>query len=264
MSDVSRPPVLEPALDAGVPAVAGSHDAQAPVRPISPDAATGWATLVFVVAQAFCATFVWIWYSGNLPVSTGHYDGAFVALVALTSNPPLVVLFWAIIRYRGLDAREYLGLVPFGLRHFLIGVLALAILAAALYVVAYLAKLETVPPFQTDTYTSARRDGWLVPLILAVIVIGPVGEEIMFRGFLYRGWVRPGFVVTPVIGLTLLWSAMHLQYDLFAISQVFLTGLVLGWLRWLSGSTALTIVLHMLVNLVATAETFVRVGWAAS
>ena len=267
MSDLSGLHAQEPVSGAGSSTAAADRTdtaAAAPVRPISPDAATGWATLVFVIAQAFCATFVWIWFSGNVPVSTEHYDGTFVALVVLTTDLPLVGLFWAIVRRRGLDAREYLGLTRFSLRHFLTGILALALLAAALYAIAHFAKLDTVPRFQTDTYISARRAGWLGPLLLAVVVVGPVSEEIMFRGFLYRGWVRPGFVVTPVILLTLMWSAMHLQYDLFAISQVFLTGLLLGWLRWLSGSTSLTIVLHMLVNLVATIETFVRVGWTAS
>ena len=147
-----------------------------------------------------------------------YYDGTLVALVTLITNPALVGLFWGVVRYHGLDAREFLGLARFTLRNFLIGVLAIAALAAALYLVASLAKLDLVPTFQTDTFTSARRDGWLVPLLLAVVVVGPIGEEIMFRGFLYRGWVRPGFVVTPIIMLTLLWSAMHMQYDWFGIS----------------------------------------------
>jgi hypothetical protein len=193
-----------------------------------------------------------------------YYDGTLVALVTLVTNPALVGLFWGVVRYHGLDAREFLGLTRFAFRHFLIGVLAIAALATTLYLVASLAKLDLVPRFQTDTFTSARRDGWLVPLLLAVVMVGPIGEEIMFRGFLYRGWVRPGFVVTPVIVLTLLWSAMHMQYGWFGITQVFLTGLVLAWLRWLSGSTALTILLHMLVNLEATVETVVKVNWPAA
>jgi hypothetical protein len=262
VSDASRPQV-EPAPDAGS---AAGQGAQTAAQPISPDGTTGWAILVFVIAQAFCATFIWIWYSGDVPISAspGHYDGTLVALVALTANPALIGLFWAFVRYRGLDAGEYLGLRRFTFGHFLVGVLAIAGLAAVIYTVAYVARLDIVPTFQTDTYVSARRAGWLVPLLLAVVVVGPIGEEIMFRGFLYRGWVRPGFVVTPVIMLTLLWSGMHIQYDWFGILQVFLTGLVLGWLRWLSGSTALTIVLHMLVNLEATIETVLKVGWAAS
>ena len=29
--------------------------------------------------------------------------------------------------------------------------------------------------------------------MLAIVVVAPVGEEIAFRGFLYRGLVRPGY-----------------------------------------------------------------------
>lgn len=269
MSGVSGPQAQEPAPGAGSSAAAAAaarQGAQAPARSISPDAATGWAVLVFVIAQAIGATVVLTWYSGSAATSSTpmYYDGTLVALVTLVTNPALVGLFWGVVRYHGLDAREFLGLTRFTLRNLLTGVLAIATLAAALYLVASLAKLDLVPRFQTDTFTSARRDGWLVPLLLAAVVVGPIGEEIMFRGFLYRGWVRPGFVVTPVIMLTLLWSAMHMQYDWFGISQVFLTGLVLAWLRWLSGSTALTIMLHMLVNLEATIETFVKVTSASA
>ncbi len=266
MSEVSGPQAQEPAPGAGSSAAAAGQGAQAAGRPISADAATGWAVLVFVVAQAIGATVVLTWSSGSATSSSTpmYYDGTLVALVTLVTNPALVGLFWGVVRYHGLDAREFLGLTRFTFRHFLIGVVTIAALATTLYLVASLAKLDLVPRFQTDTFTSARRDGWLVPLLLAVVLVGPIGEEITFRGFLYGGWVRPGFVVTPVIMLTLLWSAMHMQYDWFGISQVFLTGLVLAWLRWLSGSTALTIVLHMLVNLEATIETVVKVNWPAT
>ncbi len=266
MSEVSGPQAQEPAPGAGSSAAAAGQGAQAAGRPISADAATGWAVLVFVVAQAIGATVVLTWSSGSATSSSTpmYYDGTLVALVTLVTNPALVGLFWGVVRYHGLDAREFLGLTRFTFRHFLIGVVTIAALATTLYLVASLAKLDLVPRFQTDTFTSARRDGWLVPLLLAVVLVGPIGEEITFRGFLYGGWVRPGFVVTPVIMLTLLWSAMHMQYDWFGISQVFLTGLVLAWLRWLSGSTALTIVLHMLVNLEATIETVVKVSRAAA
>jgi CAAX protease family protein len=263
VSELSSPLAQEPAANAGSSPIAAGQGAQVPSPAISPDAATGWAVLVFGIAQLIGLAFIFIWYAGDVPISAGpgRFDGSLVALSTLVTNPALVGLFWAIVRYRGLDAGDYLGLTRFDFRHFVIGVLAIAVLAAAMYAVAYLAKLNLVPTFQTDAYLSARREGWLLPLWLAVVVVGPIGEEITFRGFLYRGWVRSGSVVTPILVLTLLWTAMHVQYDWFGMSQVFLTGLVLGWLRWLSGSTALTIVLHMLVNLEATIETFVKVGW---
>jgi hypothetical protein len=56
---------------------------------------------------------------------------------------------------------------------------------------------------------------------------------------------------------------MHVQYDWYGITQVFFIGMVLGWIRWRSGSTLLTIVLHILVNLESTIETLVKAGLIA-
>jgi membrane protease YdiL (CAAX protease family) len=55
----------------------------------------------------------------------------------------------------------------------------------------------------------------------------------------------------------LLWALSHAQYNLFFISQVFVLGLPLGWFRFKSGSTILTILLHGLLNLEAMLETVV-------
>jgi membrane protease YdiL (CAAX protease family) len=52
------------------------------------------------------------------------------------------------------------------------------------------------------------------------------------------------------------WAFIHLQYDLYFMAQVFAIGLVLGWFRWVSGSTMLTILLHGLANGESMLETF--------
>ena len=54
---------------------------------------------------------------------------------------------------------------------------------------------------------------------------------------------------------------MHVQYDAFTLGQIFLIGLLLGWMRWASGSTLLTIVLHMLANLAACIQAAIKVEW---
>jgi membrane protease YdiL (CAAX protease family) len=54
---------------------------------------------------------------------------------------------------------------------------------------------------------------------------------------------------------------MHVQYDWFTLGQIFCIGLLLGWLRWASGSTLLTIVLHILANLTATIQAAIKVEW---
>jgi uncharacterized protein len=226
-----------------------------------------YAVGVFVLTQVAVIAIALLWFQDRVSgVANPLHNGPLVALVTLIGNPVQIALLAAIARWRaGRGTAAYLGLTGFSLRDFLIGFLALAALMAAIDGSSYLAGIEVVPSFEADTWTMARASGWLWPLLAAVIVVGPAGEEVMFRGFLFRGWVTPDRRgVVAVLLITLIWSAMHIQYDLFGITQVFLTGLVLGWMRWRSGSTMLTCLLHMLVNLGATVETIAKMGWSAS
>lgn len=219
----------------------------------------------FIVNQVIVTAIVWFWFQDLLLVSPNPmYNGPLVALLTLIGNPVQIAVLAAVAWWRsGGHAADYLGVRVFSVCDFLIGFLVLAVLLAAMDGASYLGGIKIVSTFETDTLTSARAANWLWPLIAAVVVVGPAGEEIMFRGFLFRGWVAPGWRgVVAVLVITLIWSALHLQYDLLGITQVFLIGLVLGWMRWRSGSTALTTVLHMLVNLGATVETVLKVGWA--
>ena len=94
------------------------------------------------------------------------------------------------------------------------------------------------------------------------VVATPIGEEIIFRGFLFRGWLKSPRDVWPVIVATaLLWAIIHLQYDWYVIGQIFVGGVFLGWIRWATGSTILTILLHALINTEGMIETFVDVKW---
>jgi membrane protease YdiL (CAAX protease family) len=42
------------------------------------------------------------------------------------------------------------------------------------------------------------------------------------------------------------------------MAQIFTAGLLLGWFRWASGSTTLTIVMHILINAQAMLETSIK------
>jgi membrane protease YdiL (CAAX protease family) len=118
-----------------------------------------------------------------------------------------------------------------------------------------------VPPFQVEAVQSARDAGWLVALLLAIVVVAPVGDEIAFRGCLYRGLVRPGHEWLAIIAIALAWALLHIQYDWLGMAQIFTAGLILGWFRWASSSTVLTIVMHVLINIEAMTETALKVEW---
>src|SRR5262249_32457394 len=103
---------------------------------------------------------------------------------------------------------------------------------------------------------TARADGALGLLVFAFCVAAPVTEEFFARGFLYRGWSETFLRVPGAIILSsLIWTALHLQYNWYFLGEVFSIGLLLGYMRYRSNSTWLTIILHGLNNLAAVAQT---------
>ena len=86
--------------------------------------------------------------------------------------------------------------------------------------------------------------------------VEPITEEFFARGFLYRGWSE-SFLRVPgaIILSSLVWTGLHLQYNWYFLGEVFSIGLLLGYLRYRSNSTWLTIILHGLINLAAVVQT---------
>ncbi len=49
---------------------------------------------------------------------------------------------------------------------------------------------------------------------------------------------------------SVLWAFVHMQYDWFEQFWIFVAGLALGYIRWRSNSTWLTVMLHSANNMV--------------
>ena len=114
----------------------------------------------------------------------------------------------------------------------------------------------------SSSHRTARADGTLPWLWLAIIVAAPVGEELLFRGFMFRGFVHePRDALPGILVIALIWSMLHVQYDWFGTAQVFVIGVLFGFVRWRTGSTTLVILLHMLLNLESVVETVIVMGW---
>jgi membrane protease YdiL (CAAX protease family) len=115
---------------------------------------------------------------------------------------------------------------------------------------------DMVSPWMLAIRRSAQADGSLIWLWLAIVVAAPIGEELLFRGFMFRGFVHtPRDAIPSIVLLSLIWSLLHIQYDWFVIVAIFVFGMLLGLVRWSTGSTTLTILVHMLNNLEGWIET---------
>ena len=224
-----------------------------------------FALAVFaVLAGQFTALLaLTFWYGqtlGHLPNFSG--DGAAITLIIAVSTPVEVALLALFATRAGANAVQYLGLTWPKRGELLFGLAATVAMIVAGNVLSWLLGRNLVTPFQTDIYTTASTAGWLLWLLIAVVILTPIGEEVLFRGFLFRGWLRAPRDAWPVIVATsLLWAIIHLQYDWYVIAQIFVFGLLLGWLRWASGSTILTILLHALINAEGMLETVLDQKW---
>jgi uncharacterized protein len=200
--------------------------------------------------------------SAPLQAEALRHDGFVLALLIIAGTPAWIAVCALAARQRGWSARGYLALVAPRRSEIVFGIGCLVALLVALDLVSFAFGREVVPRFMVEAYTSARNSGALVLFFLAVVVAAPLGEEIAFRGFLFRGLSASFLGVMGTIVVTAAaWAVMHIQYDTFAVAQILLIGLLLGWLRWATGSTVLAIGLHVLANLAACVQAAIVVEW---
>jgi membrane protease YdiL (CAAX protease family) len=154
-------------------------------------------------------------------------------------------------RLAGFRVRDYLGLVWPHWRHVLIGFGLLAAFGLLFLGLRYLfpsidQSAAWIGVYRSNMGTTAG----LVLFWAMFVVVAPVLEEILFRGFLMRGWSETRFGAAGAIVLTsLLFAAIHTQYSVTGMTLVFGFALLFGLMRWLSGSTVLTILMHAARNL---------------
>ncbi len=202
----------------------------------------------------------WGYGRGLMQMPDMARDGVAVSVIIMVSTPVQVALLMLMARQTGIAPGDYLGFRWPRRGEVIVGVLVMAGFVIIGNLVSWLLDQSIVTPFQFDIYRTASAAGWLPILWLAVVVVTPVGEEALFRGFLFRGWHRsPRDIWFAIVATSALWAFSHLQYDLYVIGQIFVVGLILGWFRWVTGSTLLTILLHGLVNCEGMFETFLAI-----
>ena len=187
--------------------------------------------------------------------------GLTISLSVIMGLPAVLAALWIAIRVSRTPFTCYLALRWSSWSNLLIGVVALFVLVMGWDLLSRATGREVEPGFMGEVLKSAQADGALWLLLIAFCVAAPVSEELFARGFLYRGWsesfLRPA---GAILLSSLVWTALHLQYDWFFFGEVFSIGLLFGYVRYRSQSTWLTIVLHALNNLAATLQSLWLAG----
>ena len=185
-------------------------------------------------------------------------NGLLIAVSTLVSAVPCValVILFSSGREGGASTYLRLGRPKLGAALGWLGALVVLLVGSDLLSMAL--DQAVVPEFMLEACSTA---GFLPLLLLALIVAAPVFEELLFRGFLFRGIeASPLGGIGAVVITAAVWAAIHLQYSLFHMGLVFVMGIFLGVVRLRTGSTALTVLLHSSTNLVATVQALAAAG----
>ncbi len=193
----------------------------------------GWAILIFLLAlPLLLVPAVWLVRGyGPLVVITVFFGVGLIAVAAAVA--PM-----------GRAALPALGFRSVGWRPVVLGVLVTEVLSVAV------SQLGIEPEGMKEVSKIAREPGF-VGSLLAMAVLAPLVEELVFRGLLY-GWLagRWGTIVAWIVS-SLAFAAAHVE-PAHAI-LVLPLGLWFGWLRRRTDSLWPSLVAHMINNGIAIA-----------
>jgi membrane protease YdiL (CAAX protease family) len=249
-----------------------------PPTPPGPWTALGWIALYFLLQAVGSSVLVVL-----LAVTTGHLRGwhgaaDFAGHIRATLQPPgmqalLVMLslglaagtILLLVRRRSprlwsLAQPPGFGFVPPARLGFLLLAVGVGLLAPVLggWLTQWLAQGHPV----TQNIQQLGENtplGWRIPLTLMVVSLGPLVEELLFRGVLLSAlrprWGRVGAAVLS----SCVFALAHLPglgWQVYALPALWLLAMALAWLRLRSGSIWPGVVAHATNNALAVAAWF--------
>ena len=264
LNNVDRRPDTEPETMM-TDSATGPHrtDVRPPCQPLGVWATTAYGLIAIVAwfAAQLLSAFVVLSFlaagrdAADAGLQTLASHAVTIAVATIVSMPAPIAVIAIAARRAGCAAVDYLALYRPKRADLIVGMLMIAVLLPLGDLSSWLTGRELVPPAVVDAYKTARSSGTLVLLAIALVVAAPLMEELLFRGFLFPGYAASRLGPWGAIVLTSAgWSVMHVQYEAFYLVHIFVLGCAFGWLRWRSGSTLLTVILHAIVNAVALVQ----------
>lgn len=208
----------------------------------------GFATIATQYALAFVALKIFDRETLNTPVGITVFSAVSYAitLVLVVFVPKKLKKEWGINRDKlglnGLPTWTDIGLAP-------IGYVVMFILSSIVTAFFSLFSWFNADEAQEVGYSVGMSDSEKIIAFVSLVVIAPIIEEVIFRGWLY-GKLRARYAMPISILLTsILFGIVHLQWNVGV--NVFATSVVLCLMREITGTVYSGILLHVLKNGIA-------------
>ena len=170
-------------------------------------------------------------------------QGRWYGAALIVACPPTLAVLWVAIRMAGRQFSEYLAL-NWPSRDEIMSAFAVTVILLLAHIVLWPREPSANPLF------TVNGAGGLLALLIGGCIAGPIMEEFVFRGFMFRGWSESFLGPIGAIVLTsALWGMYHTQYDWSQRFWIFVFGLALCTFRWRSGSTWLAVIVHSGINI---------------
>jgi uncharacterized protein len=211
----------------------------------------GWIVLALMVASVglFLLSLAYYKLSDLSGIVLG---GQILGPLGYAAFSAIAVIVIAVAAARRADWLAYLALVRPQWRFVTLGLAVLAVEAAFNVGLFHLMPIpDDSSPGMVDEYRAALGNPVALVLFwLSLTVVAPVSEEIAFRGFILRGWMSTRLgVIGAIVLSSLLFAAIHVPDKLPVFISLFVGGMLLATMRWLSGSIVPTILMHATWNL---------------
>jgi membrane protease YdiL (CAAX protease family) len=169
-------------------------------------------------------------------------------LLKLALPVGLIAFLLAVTRIRGLRWREDLRLLWPSPRTTALWVGGWLVWIAAGELATRALHLETVRPWP------AYPLGIVVLRIVIIGILGPISEELVFRGVLFRPLLAKVGPALTILLTSLVFGLSHYGYEWAVMAFVCADGVFFGLARHRSGSVCLPMLLHSIGNLISIAQ----------
>ena len=200
-----------------------------------------WAVILAVLVQAMMGAF---------PRMASELGGLVVVAI-FSSLAFLILIYRASFAFPDQDLKSILGLgQKFSKKLFLISISAGTVFACLSAVIIFYRRVQPPTPL-TQIMEATTSPTAMIIFFAVAVLLAPLFEELIFRGFFYNAIRRFKGKKTAVVIIALIFAMFHYeQYwgDWMAIAMITILGFALTGLRVWMGTTWASIIMHYVYN----------------
>lgn len=161
----------------------------------------------------------------------------------------LIVLYWGVFKLLNIKFREYINLRKLSKKLNIYGLMCGAALYYPVIFIISSTFIKDLSPEANNVMEQIMKNSPFIMQFIGVGIIGPIIEEITFRGLIYSNMKKSVPVVPAIIIQALLFGLIHMNLQQFIYASFL--GIVFGFILEWTGSLSTTILAHIGFNSVS-------------